>query len=57
MGEKYKVIPEKLVGKTVEEIAITDKSVVLKFDDNTFLDIYLDPTGKSLRTSTNRLKE
>ncbi|GAA0309386.1 hypothetical protein GGQ92_001254 [Gracilibacillus halotolerans] len=57
MGEKYTVIPEKVVGKTVEEIAITDKSVVLKFDDNTFLDIYLDPTGKSLRTSTNRLKE
>ena len=57
MTDKYKANPTKLIGKTIAEIAITEKAVVIRMEDNTFLDIYLDPSGKSLKTSTNQLKE
>lgn len=50
------VVPEKLKGKTVEEIAITTKAVVIKFTDGTFFDIYLDPSKQVLKTSTNKLE-
>lgn len=53
---KFKVTPEKLKGKTVEDLAITTDAVVIKFTDGTFLDIYLDESGKTLKTSTNKLE-
>jgi len=52
----FEVTPEKLKGKTVEDIAMTTSAVVIKFDDGTFLDIYLDHSAKTLRTSTNKLQ-
>ncbi|MBD8071078.1 hypothetical protein [Bacillus sp. PS06] len=52
----FKVIPEKLKGKTVSDVAITTKAVVIKFTDGTFLDIYLDKSGQQLKTSTNKLE-
>lgn len=53
----YQVTLEKLAGKTVEDLAITDQAVVLKFTDGTFLDVYLDSSGRKLKTSTNKLEE
>ncbi|EOQ04685.1 hypothetical protein KOY_04860 [Bacillus cereus VDM021] len=53
---EFKVTPEKLKGKTVEDLAITTDAVVIKFTDGTFLDIYLDESGKTLKTSTNKLE-
>lgn len=53
---EFKVTPEKLKGKTVEGLAITTDAVVIKFTDGTFLDIYLDESGKTLKTSTNKLE-
>lgn len=53
----FTVTPEKLKGKTVEDIATTPKAVVIKFTDGTFLDIYLDPNAQTLKTSTNKLDE
>ncbi|WP_179863084.1 hypothetical protein [Bacillus toyonensis] len=53
---KFKVTPEKLKDKTVEDLAITTNAVVIKFTDGTFLDIYLDESGKILKTSTNKLE-
>lgn len=55
-NNKYSVDPDKLKGKVVEDLAVTSKAVVIKFTDNTFLDIYLDSTGKWIKTSTNQLK-
>lgn len=52
----FKVTPEKLVGKTVSDVAITPKAVVVKFTDGTFLDVYLDASGDVLKTSTNKLE-
>ncbi|WP_455660963.1 hypothetical protein [Pradoshia sp.] len=52
---EYDVTPEKIKGRTVEEIVVTDKAVVIKFTDGTFLDIYLDQHG-ALKTSTNKLE-
>ena len=51
----FKVIPEKLKGKSVEDVAITTNAVVIKFTDGTFLDIYLDKSAQTLKTSTNKL--
>ncbi|WP_455675606.1 hypothetical protein [Pradoshia sp.] len=48
---EFDVTPEKIKGRTVEEIVVTDKAVVIKFKDGTFLDIYLDQHG-ALKTST-----
>jgi hypothetical protein len=52
----FKVTPEKLKGKTVEDLAITTNAVVIKFTDGTFLDIYLDKYAQTLKTSTNKLE-
>lgn len=52
----FKVIPEKLKGKTVSDVAITTNAVVVKFTDGTFLDIYLDKSAQTLKTSTNKLE-
>ncbi len=52
---EHDVTPEKIKGRTVEEIVVTDKAVVIKFTDGTFLDIYLDQHG-ALKTSTNKLE-
>lgn len=49
------VRPEKLQGKVLSNIEVTDEAVVIKFEDNTFLDIYLDETKIHLKTSTNKL--
>ncbi|MDM5326182.1 hypothetical protein [Neobacillus sp. CF12] len=49
----FKVVPEKLVGKTVEEVAIANNAVVIKFTDGTFFDIY---SSQTLKTSTNNLE-
>ena len=49
------VTTEKLKGKVVSEVEVTNEAVVVKFEDDTFLDIYLDPTKQSLKTSTNKL--
>lgn len=51
----FKVIPDKLKGRTVEDVAITTNAVVIKFTDGTFLDIYLDEAAQTLKTSTNKL--
>lgn len=50
------VTPEKVKGKTVEDLAITTNAVVIKFNDGTFLDIYLDKDAQTLKTSTNKLE-
>lgn len=52
----FKVIPEKPKGKTVVDVAITTSAVVIKFSDSTFLDIYLDKSSQTLKTSTNKLE-
>ncbi|MBY0147876.1 hypothetical protein [Neobacillus niacini] len=49
----YKVIPDKLAGKTVEEVAIATHAVVIKFTDGTFLDVY---STEPIKTSTNKLE-
>ncbi|MGD6942849.1 hypothetical protein ACQCT6_12515 [Cytobacillus gottheilii] len=54
--KNFKVISEKLKGMTVIDVAITTNAVVIKFSDGTFLDIYLDKTGQTLKTSTNKLE-
>ena len=54
-GGEYEVTPEKIKGRTVEEIAVADQAVVMKFTDGTFLDIYLDQHG-ALKTSTNKIE-
>ena len=53
--KEFEVTPEKIKGRTVEEIAVTDQAVVMKFTDGTFLDIYLDQYG-ALKTSTNKIE-
>ena len=55
-SNEYKVTPEKIQGRTVEEIVVTDMAVVMKFTDGIFLDIYLDQHG-ALKTSTNKIEE
>jgi hypothetical protein len=55
-AENFKVTPEKLQGRTVEDAAITADAVVIKFTDGTFLDVYLDKSGPTLKTSTNKLE-
>lgn len=54
-ANNFKVIPEHLKGKIVEDVAIVATAVVIKFTDGTFLDIYLDESGQLLKTSTNKL--
>lgn len=49
----FKVVPENLVGKTVEEVEIATHAVVIKFTDGTFLDIY---SQQPIKTSTNKLE-
>jgi hypothetical protein len=49
----FKVVPEKLVGKTVEEVAVDTNAVVIKFTDGTFLDIY---SQQPIKTSTNKIQ-
>jgi hypothetical protein len=49
----FKVVPEKLVGKTVEEVAIDTYAVVIKFTDGTFLDIF---SQQPIKTSTNKIQ-
>ncbi|MGM9930043.1 MULTISPECIES: hypothetical protein [Bacillaceae] len=53
---RFQVTPEKIQGRTVEEIVVTDMAVVMKFTDGTFLDIYLDQQG-ALKTSMNKIEE
>ncbi|MDS9471708.1 hypothetical protein [Sporosarcina pasteurii] len=48
------VLPNKLQGLTVDDVAITPHAVVIKFTDGTFFDIYLD-AAQILKTSTNKL--
>jgi hypothetical protein len=49
------VVPDQFKGKTVEEVAITTKSVVIKFTDGTYFDIFLHPSEQEMKTSTNKL--
>jgi hypothetical protein len=49
----FEVIPEKMEGKTVEEVAISTHAVVIKFTDGTFLDVY---STEPIKTSTNKLE-
>lgn len=51
----FQVTAEKLIGKQVEDVAVTLKAVVVKFTDGTFLDVYLDASGQVLKTSANKL--
>ena len=53
----FKVTPEKLKGKTVSDVAVTSNAVVIKFTDSTCLDIYLDNSAQTLKTSTNKLED
>ncbi len=53
---RFQVTPEKILGRTVEEMVVTDMAVVMKFTDGTFLDIYLDQHG-ALKTSMNKIEE
>lgn len=55
-SKEFKVIPEEMKGKIVEDLAITKFAVVIKFSDGTYLDIYLDKSAKILKTSTNKLE-
>ena len=50
----YEVVPEKLAGKIVEEVAIATHAVVIKFTDGTFLDVY---SKEPIKTSTNKLED
>ncbi|WOV83301.1 hypothetical protein PGH26_10230 [Sporosarcina jeotgali] len=52
----FNVTPEKLIGKTVSDVAVTANAVVIKFTDSTYLDIYLDNSAQLLKTSTNKLE-
>jgi len=54
--DHFKVTAEKLKGKTVEDVAITTNAVVMKFTDGTYLDVYLDKSAQTLKTSTNMLE-
>ncbi|WP_185970915.1 hypothetical protein [Alkalicoccobacillus porphyridii] len=54
-NEECKVTTEKLKGKIVADVEVTDVAVVVRFEDNTYLDIYLDPKEPSLKASTNKL--
>lgn len=54
MENDYKVVPEELAGKIVEEVAIASHAVVIKFTDGTFLDIYAQGP---IKTSTNKLEK
>ena len=49
------VVPDQFKGKTVEEVAITTKSVVIKFTDGTYFDIFLHPSEQEMKLSTNKL--
>lgn len=51
---EYVVVPDQFKGKTVEEVAITTKSVVITFTDGTYFDIFL-PSEQGMKTSTNKL--
>lgn len=42
----FQVTAEKLIGKQVEDVAVTPKVVIVKFTDGTFLDVYLDTSGQ-----------
>lgn len=53
---EFEVTPEKLKGKTLDDVFVSDSSVVIKFTDGTFLDVYLDIEGKRLKTQTNKLE-
>ncbi|WP_201741228.1 hypothetical protein [Pradoshia eiseniae] len=53
--KEFEVTPEKIKGRKVEDIVVTDMAVVMKFTDGTFLDIYLDQNG-ALKTSTNKIE-
>ncbi|MED4130717.1 hypothetical protein [Shouchella miscanthi] len=48
-------IVQQLKGKAVFDLEITESAVVIKFSDNTFLDIYFDTDKQRLMTSTNTL--
>ncbi|MFS0788874.1 hypothetical protein ABC345_21150 [Shouchella sp. 1P09AA] len=45
-----------LKGKKLADLEIRKDAIVLKFEDDTFLDIYLDKHAQALKTSTNTLK-
>lgn len=51
----FNVTAEKLIGKEVSDVAVTQKAVVVKFTDGTFLDVYLDASSQGLKTSMNKL--
>ena len=53
--KEFEVTPEKIKGRKVEDIVVTDMAVVMKFTDGTYLDIYLDQNG-ALKTSTNKIE-
>ena len=54
--DNFEVTADKLKGKTVEDVAITTNAVVMKFTDGTYLDVYLDKSAQTLKTSTNKLE-
>jgi hypothetical protein len=49
----FSVVPEKLLGKTLEEGEIATHAVVIKFTDGTFLDVY---SQQPIKPSTNKLE-
>ncbi|MDQ0160008.1 hypothetical protein [Alkalibacillus salilacus] len=51
----FAVTTDQLKGKIVEEVAVNNFALVIKFTDNTYLDVYLDSTEKAIKTSTNQL--
>lgn len=53
----FKVTSDKLIGKTVSDVAVTSHAVVIKFTDGTYLDVYLDQSAQTLKTSTNKLDD
>ncbi len=55
--DQFKVTLAKLKGKTVIDLAITSHAVVIKFTDGTFLDVYLDESSQTLKTSTNKIED
>ncbi|MDQ0208631.1 hypothetical protein [Alkalicoccobacillus murimartini] len=52
---EHNVTLQQLKGKVISDLEITEAAVVLKFEDNTFLDIYLDQEKQVIKTSTNKL--
>ncbi|WP_169802529.1 hypothetical protein [Alkalihalobacillus trypoxylicola] len=54
-NEECTVTPERLKGKTVSDFTATKEAVVIKFEDHTYLDVYLDKTTQELKISTNKL--